>query len=133
MTSENNIVLIAEDDESGFQVLSFTIERYTKLKPIRAKNGQEALMACRNTPGIVLVLMDIKMPLMDGKEATRLIKKEFPDLKIIATTAYALYGDEQTIRAAGCDDYLAKPIRKSVFLDMLNKHGFETRRIESGF
>lgn len=122
-------MLIAEDDESGFQVLSFTLERYTNLKSMRAKNGQEALMACRNTPGIVLVLMDIKMPLMDGKEATKLIKKEFPELKIIATTAYALYGDEQIFRAAGCDDYLAKPIRKSAFLEMLQRHGFETRRI----
>lgn len=131
MKSDQHIVLIAEDDESGYQVLSFTIEKYTNLKPIRAYNGQEALTACKDIPGIVLVLMDIKMPLMDGKEATKLIKKAFPDLKIIATTAYALHGDEQIFREAGCDDYLPKPIRKIALLEMLTKYGIEVKKPSS--
>jgi two-component system sensor histidine kinase EvgS len=65
--------------------------------------------------------MDIKMPVMDGYEATRQIKKFRPGLPIIAQTAYALEGDIEKTIAAGCDEYLSKPLNKAVLINCLNK------------
>lgn len=76
---------------------------------------------CRQHPDIDLVLMDIKMPVMDGYEATRQIKKFRPGLPIIAQTAYALEGDLEISIAAGCDDYISKPLNKVILINCLNK------------
>jgi CheY-like chemotaxis protein len=68
-----------------------------------------------------LVLMDINMPLINGYECTREIKRERPDLAVIAQTAYAMSGEREISRQAGCDDYLAKPIKVSELLNTLSK------------
>ncbi|KAF0130370.1 MAG: Autoinducer 2 sensor kinase/phosphatase luxQ [Bacteroidetes bacterium] len=102
-------VLIVEDEVSNRQVLRLMLKRL-KIKVIETSNGVEAVEACRTNNTISLVLMDIKMPVMDGYEATRIIKKEYPALPIIAVTAYALSGDSQKAIAAGCDAYLSKPV-----------------------
>ena len=69
-----------------------------------------------------VVLMDINMPLMNGYECTRQIKKERPDLPVIAQTAYAMSGEREVSRKAGCDDYLAKPIKVSELLNTLSRY-----------
>jgi PAS domain S-box-containing protein len=120
---EQPILLIAEDDESNFFVLEVVIKKTTGAKVIRASNGLEAVDFCRENPAISLVLMDIKMPVMDGLEATKEIKAFRPDLPIIAITAYAMSGDEQKALNAGCDDYLAKPVSMKALVAKLENFG----------
>ncbi|HQQ13189.1 MAG TPA: response regulator, partial [Bacteroidales bacterium] len=76
---------------------------------------------CKENAALQLVLMDIKMPVLDGYEATKLIKQFRPDLPIIAITAYGLTGDEHRAMSSGCNDYLAKPIQSSILLEKV-KH-----------
>ncbi|MFZ4462968.1 MAG: PAS domain S-box protein [Bacteroidales bacterium] len=121
--TEQPVILIAEDDESNFFVLEIVIKKTMGARVIRAVNGIEAIEYCRNNPAITLVLMDIKMPEIDGLEATGIIKKFRPDLPIIAITAYAMTGDEHKALSAGCDDYLAKPISMKALVAKLEAFG----------
>jgi len=90
--------------------------------PLHAVNGQEAVDMCREHPDISLVLMDIKMPVMNGVEATKQIRQFRPQLPIVAITAHALTGDETRILAAGCNDYLSKPVLKKELLTVIARH-----------
>lgn len=103
-------VLVAEDEQSNFDFLKIVLTKMN-IKVIWATNGIEAVEICENDPSIDLVLMDIKMPLLNGYEATRLIKKKRPGLPVIAQTAYAMISDKIEADKAGCDGYLSKPIR----------------------
>jgi CheY-like chemotaxis protein len=96
--------------------------RRTNANVIRACDGLEAVNLFKENLSIDIVLMDIKMPVMDGIQATKLIKAERSNIPIIATTAYALGGDKEKFLQAGCDDYLSKPIRKDDLLAMIKKH-----------
>jgi len=118
----NQLVLIAEDDDSNYLILDKIIHRYFKVDIARALNGIEAIDYCRKNPIPCLILMDIKMPLMDGHEATGIIKQQFPGVPIIAVTAYGLSGDEHNALEAGCDDYISKPINTKILLDKLEKY-----------
>jgi CheY-like chemotaxis protein len=89
-----------------------------KLLPILNRSRQLS----RNNPDIRLVLMDIKMPGMNGYEATRIIKKERVGLPINALTAYAMNDDRIKALDAGCDDYISKPVRKSELLAIVEKY-----------
>jgi len=82
------------------------------MEVIPAENGKEAVDICMHDTDFDLVFMDLKMPVMDGFNAMKEIKKIRPGMKIIAETAYALAGDDKKILAAGFDDYLPKPITK---------------------
>jgi len=77
---------------------------------------------CRSNPDLDLILMDIKMPLIDGYEATRQIRKFNKEVVIIAQTAYALQGDLEKAIESGCDDYITKPIKKKHLIDMIKRH-----------
>jgi CheY-like chemotaxis protein len=114
-------ILIAEDEETNFIYLETALIK-TKVNVIRAKNGREAVDAAKVNPVIDLILMDIKMPEMNGLEATRSIKTFRKDVPIIAQTAFAMDEDKQNCTAVGCDDFLAKPIRYTVLLDTLAKY-----------
>ena len=116
----NNLILIAEDEDTNFFVLDLFIRKSFNLKTIRVINGVEAVETYKNHPEITLVLMDIKMPVMDGIEATRRIKAINPDIPVIAITAYALAGDEQKLRKAGFDEYISKPVQKRELLRKVN-------------
>lgn len=118
----NPFILIVEDEETNFFVLDLFLRKTITTKTLRAFNGLEAVNACKENQDISLVLMDIKMPVMDGIEATRQIKIFRPELIIIAVTAYALLGDEQKLRQAGCDDYIAKPVRKAELLKTISRY-----------
>ena len=102
-------VLLVEDHKYSLLVLSKMLER-SGITVIPAENGLEAVNICKENNNIDLVLMDIKMPVMDGYIAMKEIKKILPDIKVIAETAYALTGDKRRILDAGFDGYLPKPI-----------------------
>ncbi|MDP2235495.1 MAG: PAS domain S-box protein [Bacteroidales bacterium] len=120
---KKNVILIAEDDDTNFTVMEMLIKQTTKSTVIRALNGQEAVDICLKNMNICLVLMDIKMPVMNGLEATKLIKAQLPDLTILALTAYAMSGDEHMVRNAGCDDYIAKPVSIKELKAKLESYG----------
>ncbi len=121
------LILFAEDEDSNYQVLNLILRKKTNARVLRAENGQEAVDYCRQNPEIELVLMDIKMPVMDGYEATRQIKAMRPELPVVAITAYGLSGDEHKSLQAGCDDYMAKPVKKEDLLAMVKKYGVELK------
>jgi CheY-like chemotaxis protein len=114
-------VLIAEDDEGSAMLIAMAIRGFSK-EILRAGNGLEAVEACRNHPDIDLVLMDIKMPEMDGYEATRQIRQFNKAVIIIAQTAYALSGDREKTIETGCNDYISKPIKKPQFMELMEKY-----------
>jgi len=120
-SSKKPFVLIAEDEESNFLYLEVLLNMM-QCDYIHANNGVEAVEMCKQNDAINLVLMDIKMPIMSGLEATSLIHEFRPNLPIIATTAYAQTGDEQYFLAAGCNGYLPKPIKKDILMQIIQKH-----------
>jgi len=111
-------ILIVEDDETSEELLSIVVRKLGN-EIINVKTGKEAVEACLDNPDIDLVLMDILMPEMDGHEATRQIRKFNKDVIIIAQTAYALEGDKEKAIAAGCDDYLPKPINAGTLNNLI--------------
>jgi len=113
----NTTILIAEDEDSNYRYLEMVLNK-TKAKVLWAKDGIEAINMCKlHEPD--LILMDIKMPNMDGLEATRTIKKTHPEIPIIAQTAYAMENDEHLSLEAGCNSYLSKPIKATKLLEIL--------------
>jgi PAS domain S-box-containing protein len=105
-------ILVAEDDDTNFFYLNALLTRDGDVTVIHASNGREAIELFKSNPDIQLILMDIKMPEIDGLEATRQIKLLNSNVPVVAITAYAMSGDEERILAAGCDGYLSKPISK---------------------
>lgn len=118
------IILIAEDEEVNYLFIEILLLDEIKLPCtiIHAKDGIEAVEFCKNNPDINLVLMDIKMPKMNGHEASRLIKEFRPDIPIIAQTAYSTIEDKKIAISAGCNDFTSKPITKKTLKDLLDKH-----------
>jgi len=102
-------ILVAEDDETNYMFMERLLTK-ANATILRAVNGQEAIDRCASEPNIDLVLMDINMPHVNGLDATRIIKSRSPELPIIAVTAYTLCDDKETCLAAGCDDYIPKPV-----------------------
>jgi PAS domain S-box-containing protein len=111
------LVLIAEDDQINILLL-VTMLNKTRANVWHVENGLMAVECCRQHPEVSLVLMDLKMPEMDGFEATRQIKSFRPGLPIIAVTAFAMPGDRDRAINAGCDDYMSKPFSST---DLKNK------------
>jgi CheY-like chemotaxis protein len=114
-------ILIAEDDELSYKFISIVVLKFGK-EIINVRTGTEAVEACRNHPDIDLVLMDMQMPDMDGYEATRQIRQFNKDVVIIAQTAFALTGDREVALAAGCNDYVSKPIRKDKLMEVMQRY-----------
>ncbi|MRT91877.1 ATP-binding protein [Ancylomarina sp. 16SWW S1-10-2] len=114
-------ILIAEDNESSSFLLERILEAYN-MNILRAKNGQDAVELCKSRSDIDMVLMDIKMPILDGYDATRQIKQIRPHLPIIAQTAYAMEVDKNDAKESGCDDYISKPIIKEKLISLLKKY-----------
>ncbi len=114
-------ILIVEDDEISHSLLTRTIQKISK-GVIHAITGVEAVEACRNNPDFDLVLMDIRMPQMNGLEATKQIRQFNKDVIIIAQTAYGFSGDREMAIEAGCNDYISKPINKGELLRLVEKY-----------
>jgi len=116
-------ILIAEDEAINFLFLEILLKKQIDLgcAIIHAKNGAEAVEICKKNDDINLVLMDLKMPVMDGFEAVKLIKEIRPKLPIVAQTAFSSIEDKEKVFAAGFNDFLSKPINKEALLDVINR------------
>lgn len=119
--AKNLNILIVEDDDVSSLYLSTIIKDIANNIQI-ARNGTEAVEICKNNSNSDLVLMDIKLPGMNGLEATEKIRKFNKKIKIIAQTAHALQGDREQARISGCDDYIAKPINKGKLIEMIDRY-----------
>jgi PAS domain S-box-containing protein len=114
-------VLVAEDDDISFMYLC-EILKELNVKILYAENGSKAVEIIKSHSKVNMVLMDLKMPVLNGLEATRQIKKLRPRLPVIAQTAFASPIDEQRSVEAGCDDFMAKPIDKNLLIEKINKY-----------
>ena len=113
-------ILIVEDDYASQQLLEIMIEEYFK-SPLIATNGLDAIRLCKENPDIDYVLMDIKMPELNGYEATKKIREFNKDLIIIAQTSYAFPEDLEKAITAGCNDYISKPYSQIDLTELLKK------------
>jgi PAS domain S-box-containing protein len=118
---KNLKILIVEDDEVSYSLLSRLVKKASK-EVLHAVTGIEAIEACKNNPDLDLVLMDIRMPEMNGLEATSQIREFNKDLVIIAQTAYGFESDFKKAMEAGCNDYITKPIYSTMLFELIKKH-----------
>ena len=114
-------ILVAEDDEISYSLLTRTLQKISK-EVIHAKTGVEAIESCNNNPDLDLILMDMRMPEMDGYEATRQIRQFNKDVIIIAQTAYGFSDDREKAIEAGCSDYVTKPINKTLLYELIKNY-----------
>jgi PAS domain S-box-containing protein len=114
-------ILIAEDDEASVEFLEWVVNKFSR-GILNTATGVETIEACRNNPDIDLVMMDIRMPDLNGYEATHQIRMFNKDVIIIAQTAYAMAGDRERALNAGCNDYISKPIDQDKLLVLINKY-----------
>ncbi len=114
-------ILIAEDEDVSFNYLSILLKHYSNFEIIRGYNGREAIDIIKKQPDISLILMDVKMPVMSGYEASKKIREFNKEIVIIAQTAFALEGDREKVLEAGCNDYISKPINKAELISKLNQ------------
>jgi len=114
-------ILVAEDDSANYLFIESFLKR-TKSKVIWAKDGEQLLEIIKSEPEVDLILMDLRMPLLNGIDATRIIRNTHPDLPVIALTAYAFADDREKSIAAGCNDYLAKPVKLVELSETLAKY-----------
>lgn len=116
----DKIILVVEDIETSNRYFNAALKR-TNVKILWAKNGLEALEIIKKNDTLDLILMDIHMPYMNGFEATREIKKIYPEINIIMQTAYVLSNEREKSFEAGADDFIAKPINFRELLEIINR------------
>jgi hypothetical protein len=114
-------ILIAEDDEISEKLITTLISKISS-EILIAGTGKEAVEICRNNPDIDLILMDIKMPDINGYEASRQIRKFNKDVIIIAQSAFGLTGDREKAIEAGCNEYISKPIKKIILFEKIENY-----------
>ncbi len=118
---QGKTILIAEDNEINYTLVAKFLKN-TGIQLIRARNGKEAVDIIKENQKIDLILMDVRMPIIDGYEATKMIQEIDKTIPIIAQTAYALSGDREKAIEAGCLDYLEKPIIGPKLFSIIDKH-----------
>lgn len=117
--ADMKLILVAEDEDSNFELVKIVLAKRYRL--VRAKNGIEAVtLSEEEHPD--LILMDIRMPDMNGLDATRIIKEVNHDVPIVALSAYAFDENVREAKNAGCDDFLAKPFRVEDLIEMVHKY-----------
>ncbi len=114
-------ILIAEDERLNRIFFRELLSRLD-FNIVIVENGLEAVEYCKAHDDVALILMDVKMPLLDGYQATKEIKKIRPELPIIAQTAFALLEDKRVSKENGCDDYITKPIRSEKLFKLIEKY-----------
>ena len=118
---EEKRVLLAEDEETNI-ILMREFLSSTRLRIDIVRNGQDAVDKIESGEKYDLILMDIKMPRMNGLEAMAIIKKQYPTMRIIAQSAYALAEEREQAMETGCDDYITKPIRRDDLILLMSKY-----------
>ncbi|WP_372651398.1 PAS domain S-box protein [Draconibacterium sp.] len=113
-------ILIAEDDTISIELLKLLV-RDIASEILVANNGKKAVEMARNTPDLNLILMDIKMPVIDGYTATKMIREFNTSVKIIAQSAFAQTEDIKKANSAGCDDFISKPINRKLLIETINE------------
>ncbi|MGE4567999.1 MAG: response regulator [Bacteroidales bacterium] len=111
-------LLVADDEEHNFALITEQLSGL-HVQIIRAMNGLEAVEICKSNPSIDLVFMDLKMPLMDGFEATRQIRQFCPSLPVVAVTAYSAEEDICKALACGCNDVIGKPFGRDQLISKM--------------
>ncbi|MCR4603126.1 MAG: response regulator [Prevotella sp.] len=111
-------ILIAEDNDSNYVLMTYILKGHYDYD--RARNGEEAVEKVQRGH-FDLVLMDLKMPMMDGLEATRKIRALFPAIPVVALTANVFDVDRQNAAKAGCIEFLQKPINRETCLDTIRR------------
>ena len=114
-------ILVVEDDNTSFMLIKEFL-RPLNVEIHHVSNGADAVSFIRKNLDIRLVLMDIKLPLMDGYEATKAIKQVNPGIIVIAQTAYGMLGDREKAIIAGCDDYLTKPLELHKLQELVKRY-----------
>ena len=115
-------ILIVEDEEMNYLYLETLLNFFElNLITLHAKHGKEAVEMCKANTKIDFVLMDMKMPIMNGFDATKIIKKIRPDLPIVAQTAYSTQEEQELAISAGCNDFISKPISKKTLKEITDK------------
>jgi len=118
---KNIKILIAEDDYPSAKLIALAVRVFNP-EVFTVRTGIEAIEVCRNNPDIDLILMDIKMPEMDGYEATKQIREFNKDVIIIAQTAFGMSDDREKALKAGCNDYISKPVNRLSLIELIKKH-----------
>lgn len=121
MHKKNYIILIVDDEKTAHQLYKLMLKP-EGFELLHAENGLEAIEVFKQHPDVKLILMDIKMPIMDGYQATKMIRKISKEVIIIAQTAYAMPADKQKAFAAGCNAHLAKPVQKTDLVKIINEY-----------
>ncbi len=126
-------VLIVEDEKINQFYFETVINKLIdpNINIVHANNGEEAITQCKNNSDFDLVFMDIKMPIMDGYEATEKIKVLRPNLPVIALTAYSTDEDRKKAMVAGCNDFISKPINQNIIISLFDKYNNSKSKIES--
>lgn len=119
---EVKTILVAEDDEINFVYINVLLKS-PNTRIIRANDGEEAINICKSYPEISVVLMDLKMPQVDGYTAAKKIKSYRSDLPILALTAYTGADEKQRALEAGCDEFITKPVKKDILIEKLSVYG----------
>ncbi len=114
-------IMIAEDEEMNFLYLQEVL-RPTGAQVVWKQNGDEAIREIERDAAYDLILMDVKMPKIDGYQATKTIKNEFPQIPIIIQSAYAMRAERETGFAAGCDEYIEKPVNREQLLELIDDY-----------
>ena len=114
-------ILVVEDNYVSFKLLEASLGK-TGVSIIHAMDGQDAIDKVKAHPEINLVLMDIQLPVINGYDATRAIKKIRPSLPVVAQTANAMDDDRLKCLNAGCCDYITKPIILEKLLNIIDEH-----------
>ena len=117
-------ILVAEDVELNFKLVNTVLSKFEPYNFIihRAENGKEAVTICDQKPNIDLVIMDIRMPIMDGYQATKIIKEKYKELPVLAHTAYCNDNDIQNALNAGCDVVIPKPLNLKEFKTTISSY-----------
>ena len=114
-------ILIAEDEQHNMELATMILSMLN-VRIIHAQNGQEAVDLFANNPDTSIILMDLKMPKMNGLEATRIIREGGASIPIIALTAQAMEGDREKALEAGCNDYITKPVSFKQLLEKVKEY-----------
>ncbi|RLD80479.1 MAG: response regulator [Bacteroidetes bacterium] len=116
---KDKVILVAEDMEMNFVLLKKSLER-TNVTVLRARNGREMIDMVKSNHNIDMVLLDMGMPVMDGYEATRLLRAEGNQIPIIAQTAFAMDNEKNKVLVAGCNDFVENPINTEILFNKIN-------------